>query len=215
MNILLARHGETPWNKDGRYQGHTDIPLSEVGEGQAKALGARLADVPITRAVASPLKRAHRTAELILGARAAMLTFDGRLKEISHGDWEGKLTTEIEQSHPELFRQYKTAPTPDLPAGPNAESFQQVTDRAWPAFLEATKGLGANDTVLIVAHDAVNRAILCRILGLPINRVWSFRQAPATLNALSGPTVETLQIVRLNDADHVAPLLKETVHKAV
>jgi probable phosphoglycerate mutase len=61
----------------------------------------------------------------------------------------------------------------------------------------------------------VNRAILCRILGLPINRVWSFRQAPATLNALSGSTVDTLQIVRLNDADHVAPLLKETVHKAV
>ena len=58
MKILLARHGETPWNAEGRYQGQIDIPLSPVGEGQARALGDRLADVAVTRAVASPLSRA-------------------------------------------------------------------------------------------------------------------------------------------------------------
>src|SRR5512135_3412206 len=74
MNILLCRHGETAWNKEGRYQGHTDIPLSEVGEAQARALGRRLESLTIHRAVASPLSRARRTAELALGARASMLT---------------------------------------------------------------------------------------------------------------------------------------------
>ena len=69
--------------------------------------------------------------------------------------------------------------------------------------------------MLIVAHDAVNRVLLCRVLGLPLERVWSFRQAPATLNVLAGPDVQRLQVVRLNDADHVAPLLREAVHKAV
>jgi probable phosphoglycerate mutase len=215
MNILLARHGETPWNKEGRYQGHTDIPLSATGEGQASALGQRLADVAVHRAVASPLSRARKTAELILGARSAMLTFDPGLKEISHGQWEGKLVTEIERSHPELFAQYKRGPAPTTPAGPDAESFKDVFDRAWPAFERATQGLGEHDTLLLVAHDAVNRAILCHVLGLPIERVWSFRQAPATLNVLAGPSLSALQVVRLNDADHVAPLLRESVHRAV
>ena len=69
MCILLARHGETPWNAEGRYQGQEDIPLSEVGIAQARALGERLREVPITRAVASPLGRARQTAEFALGDR--------------------------------------------------------------------------------------------------------------------------------------------------
>ncbi len=215
MNVLLARHGETPWNKEGRYQGHTDVPLSKAGEGQARALAQRLADVEIHRAVCSPLSRARRTAELVLGERAVTLATDAALKEISHGGWEGKLVSEIEQSHPELLAKWKDAPTPALPAGPDAESLQQVLDRAWPALERATAGLGANDTLLLVAHDAVNRVLLCRVLGLPLERVWSFRQAPATMNVLSGPDVARLQVVRLNDADHVAPLFREAVHKAV
>lgn len=216
MNVLLCRHGETPWNREGRYQGHTDIPLAESGEGQARALGKRLADVKIDRAVASPLIRARKTAELILGAsRASMLSFDPGLKEISHGGWEGMLVTEIAASHPELLDAWKYKPTATLPAGPNAESLQIVLDRAWVALAAATKGLGVNDTVLVVAHDAVNRVLLCKVLGLPLERVWSFRQAPATLNVLSGDTFDTLQVVRLNDADHVAPLFQEAVHKAV
>ncbi|MEW5739743.1 MAG: histidine phosphatase family protein [Myxococcota bacterium] len=215
MNILLARHGETPWNKEGRYQGHTDIPLSEVGEGQARALGQRLTEIPIHRAVASPLSRAKRTAQLVLGARADLLTLDPDLREISHGGWEGKLVTEIERSHPELLAQWRAGPPATLPAGPNAESLQQVLDRAWGALEKACAGLGAEENLLVVAHDAVNRVILCRVLGLPLERVWSFRQAPATLNVLSGTSVSALQVVRLNDADHVAPLLKESVHRAV
>lgn len=215
MNILLARHGETPWNKEGRYQGHTDIPLSETGEGQARALGKRLEEVTVHRAVASPLSRARRTAELVLGPRASMLGFDDGLKEISHGGWEGKLVTEIEQTHPDLLKAWKSGPPANLPAGPDAESLQHVLDRAWPALERACAGLRNDETILLVAHDAVNRVILCKVLGLPMERVWSFRQAPATLNVLSGPTVGELQVVRLNDADHVAPLLRESVHKAV
>ena len=96
MRVLLARHGETPWNAEGRYQGQTDIPLSLIGEEQARKLGARLAAVTITRAVASPLARARRTAELALGAdRKSMLGIDAGLSEIHHGTWEGKLAHEI------------------------------------------------------------------------------------------------------------------------
>src|SRR5690348_14779444 len=98
MHILLVRHGETPWNREGRYQGRTDVPLSEVGEAQAAALGARLARVPLAVAVASPLSRARRTAEAVLAGRspATTLELDPGLLEISHGGWEGKLASEVE-----------------------------------------------------------------------------------------------------------------------
>ena len=149
MRILLARHGETPWNAEGRYQGRRDIALSPVGEAQAIALGERLAPVPISRAVASPLARARRTAELALGEA------------------------------------------------------------------RACDGLGVDDTLLLVAHDAVNRVLLCRVLGLPLGRLWRFRQAPTTLNLLEGASVDTLDVVRLNDCSHHTPLFGEAVHRAL
>ncbi|PJK00718.1 histidine phosphatase family protein [Lysobacteraceae bacterium NML91-0213] len=215
MRILLARHGETLWNAEGRYQGQEDIALSPVGIAQAEALGRRLAEVRIDRAVASPLQRAQRTAELALGPeRAGMLTFDDGLREIGHGSWEGLLAGEIRAQHPELARAWREAPDTVLMPG-GGESLQHVVDRAWPALARAMAGLGADDTLLVVAHDAVNRVLLCRVLGIPLSRLWTFRQAPTTLNLLEGATPDTLDVVRLNDCAHHTPLFGEAVHRAL
>lgn len=216
MKILLARHGETPWNAEGRYQGQIDIPLSPVGEGQARALGARLADVAVTRAVASPLSRAKTTAEFALGdARRQMLETDAGLMEIAHGTWEGLLASEIRERDPDLLSAWREAPETVLMPGEGGETLQHVLDRAWPAFERATAGLGDGDTLLIVAHDAVNRVLLCRILGIPLRRLWSFRQAPATLNLLEGPSADRMEVVRLNDCAHHTALFGEAVHRAL
>ena len=215
MRILLARHGETPWNAEGRYQGQEDIALSEVGIAQATALGERLRELRIERAVASPLSRARRTAELALGAeRAPKLMFDGGLMEIAHGSWEGLLSSEIHERDPERLLAWREAPeSVQMPDG--GESLQQVLERAWPAFARACAGLGAADTLLIVAHDAVNRVLLCRILGIPLSRLWGFRQAPTTLNLLEGADVDHLDVVRLNDCSHHTALFGEAVHRAL
>ncbi len=214
MRILLARHGETPWNAEGRYQGQEDIDLSPVGEAQARALGERLRDVRIDRAVASPLARARRTAEFALGdARADLLVTDAGLQEIAHGTWEGLLSAEIHARDPERLRAWRDAPHEVLM--PGGESLQHVLDRAWPAFANACHDLGDDDTLLVVAHDAVNRVILCRILGLPMSRLWAFRQAPTTLNLLEGADVAHLDVVRLNDCSHHTALFGEAVHRAL
>jgi len=214
MRILLARHGETPWNAEGRYQGQIDIPLSPVGEGQATALGQRLKDVRIDRAVASPLSRARRTAELALGeARVPMLTFEPDLQEIAHGEWEGLLASEIHEKDPARLSAWREEP--DTVLMPGGESLRQVLDRSWQGLSRAAEGLGDADTLLVVAHDAVNRVILCRILGLPIAKLWTFRQAPTTLNLLEGPDVDHLEIVRLNDCAHHTPFFGEAVHRAL
>ena len=214
MKILLARHGETPWNAEGRYQGQVDIPLSEVGIGQATALGQRLQNVHLDRAVASPLARATRTAQLALGdARTPMLAFDEGLLEIAHGEWEGLLASEIAQRDPQRLQAWKDAPESVLM--PGGESLQMVQDRAWPALQRACAGLGDDDTLLVVAHDAVNRVLLARILGLPLAKLWGFRQAPATLNLLQGDSVETLEVVRLNDCTHHTAFFGEAKHRAL
>ncbi|MEO6171147.1 MAG: histidine phosphatase family protein [Lysobacter sp.] len=214
MKIILARHGETLWNAEGRYQGQVDIPLSEIGEGQARALGARLHDIEITRAVASPLSRARRTAELALGEhRHGMLRTDADLSEIAHGSWEGLLASEIHERDPELLKRWREAP--DEVLMPGGESLQLVFDRAWPAFGRAMEGLGEHDTLLVVAHDAVNRMLLCKVLGIPFARTWTFRQAPTTLNLLEGTCLEDLEVVRLNDCSHHTALFGEAVHRAL
>lgn len=213
MKILLARHGETPWNAAGRYQGQADIPLSPVGEAQARALGERLREVPVTRAVASPLGRARQTAEFALGERRAMLSTDPGLMEIAHGTWEGLLASEIGERDPERLRAWRDTPHEVLM--PEGESLQHVFDRAWPALARAADGLGDDDTLLVVAHDAVNRVLLCHVLGIPLARLWTFRQAPTTLNLLEGLTVDRLEVVRLNDCSHHTALFGEAVHRAL
>lgn len=213
MNILLVRHGETPWNREGRYQGRTDVPLSDHGLVQVRTLGERLASLPIDVAIASPLTRALTTAKEVLRERSVKLETDARLLEISHGGWEGKLASEVERDHAEMFGVWRSAPGRDAPAGPNAETLGDVEARAWPvlaSLFERDAG-----TALIVAHDAVNRVLLCRILGIPLEKVWKFRQSPAALNVLSGDSVDSLQVVRLNDSDHSGPLLAESQHKAL
>jgi len=212
MRVMLARHGETSWNVEGRHQGQTfDIPLSDAGRAQARALAVRFAGEPVVRAVASPLLRARQTAEIALGGRAPMLACDPRFMEISHGEWEGRLATEIRETHPELQRDWRERP--ETVRFPGGETLLDVQDRAWPAFVQACEGLSEDETLLLVSHDGVNRVLLCRILGLPLARVWSFRQAPTGLNLLEGPSPDQLTVVRLNDASHLNPLFGEVVHR--
>ncbi|MBH1635598.1 histidine phosphatase family protein [Stenotrophomonas maltophilia] len=214
MRILLARHGETPWNAAGRYQGQIDIPLSPIGEAQAQARGARLASVDITRAVASPLSRAQRTAQLALGAaRADMLLTEPELQEIAHGEWEGLLASEINEKDPSRLQAWREEP--DTVLMPGGESLRLVLERSWRGLARATEGLGEHDTLLVVAHDAVNRVILCKVLGLPISRLWTFRQAPTTLNLLEGADLDSLEVVRLNDCAHHTPFFGEAKHRAL
>jgi phosphoserine phosphatase len=214
MRILLARHGETPWNAEGRYQGQEDIPLSPVGEKQARLLGERLHDVRIDRAISSPLARAHRTAQLALGElRTEMLTTDPGFLEIAHGTWEGLLASEIHARDPELLRSWRESP--DTVQMPGGESLQQVFTRSWRALAWACEGLGPQDTLLVVAHDAVNRVILCHVLGIPFSRLWTFRQAPTTLNLLEGDDIDRLDVVRLNDCAHHTAFFGEAVHRAL
>ncbi len=212
MRIVLVRHGETPWNVEGRYQGRTyDIGLSERGKAQARALGERLQEMAWARVVSSPLRRARETAEILVAGASAELWLDADLEEISHGLWEGRLATEVQAQWSEVLHRWRTRP--DQVRLPGGETLEEVQVRAWRSLERHAEGMGEDDALLVVTHDGVCRVLLARILGLPLGRVWSFRQAPTALNLLEGPSLETLAVLRLNDAAHVAPLFGEPIHR--
>lgn len=107
----MLRHGQTDWNRLGRYQGRTDVPLSAAGLDQAQRAGAALRHTPVSVLVTSPLGRARATAQVIsriLGVIPCEL--DDRLIELSFGEWEGLSQAEIKQRWPERLREWKRAP---------------------------------------------------------------------------------------------------------
>src|SRR5580765_335804 len=118
--VYLVRHGETEWSASGRHTGRTDVPLTVVGEDEARELGARLQGIRFARVQTSPRQRAVRTCQLAgLGPVAEV---DPDLAEWDYGDYEGQLSVDIHKTRPDwnLFRD----------GCPGGESPEQVTDRA-------------------------------------------------------------------------------------
>lgn len=168
MIIYLMRHGETEWNRAGRLQGQSDIPLNEFGIELAEKTAEGLQDVHFDAAFSSPLQRALVTARIVVGKRNVAVETDDRLKEIHFGAYEGKSfgAGQPDGTHP-LAR-----PESYVPAG-GGESIGEAKARA-RAFLEdrLLPMEGKADNVLIVAHGAINRCILNMISGIPDRDFW-------------------------------------------
>ncbi|MGB3535481.1 MAG: histidine phosphatase family protein [Microcoleaceae cyanobacterium] len=185
--LLLVRHGETDWNRNGQFQGQIDIPLNDNGRKQGSKAAEFLKDVQINFAVTSPMSRPKETAELILKYHQNLeLQLEDEFKEISHGLWEGRYEPEIEQSYPGLLNQWKTEPeTVQMPEGENLEQVWNRVDAAWNKIIQTYNKQPV--TVLVVAHDAVNKAILCQLLGLSPEHFWNFKQGNGAVTVIDYP----------------------------
>lgn len=186
VRLLLVRHGETEWNRLKRFQGQIDIPLNDNGQAQAQKVAEFLKAVPFDLAVTSPLARPKQTAAAIVQLHPHLtLDEDPRLKEIGHGLWEGKLEDEIVQEYGELLQAWKQ--TPEAVQMPEGENLQQVWDRSvasWNAIVEKSP---EGSTVLVVAHDAVNKAILCHVMGLQPKDFWAVKQGNCAVTVVDYP----------------------------
>jgi phosphoserine phosphatase len=188
VRLLLVRHGETEWNRQTRFQGQIDVPLNDNGRNQAQKAGDFLKDVAIDFAVSSSMQRPKETAEIILRQHPNMkLDLQDGLREISHGLWEGKLESEIEQEFPGELHRWRT--TPAEVQMPEGENLQQVWDRsvvAWQSIVQTALDNHLK-TGLVVAHDATNKTLLCHILGLPADNFWNFRQGNGAVSVIDYP----------------------------
>ncbi|MGK7945486.1 MAG: histidine phosphatase family protein [Microcystaceae cyanobacterium] len=189
LRLLLVRHGETQWNKESRFQGVRDIPLNETGKQQGQKAADFLKDVPLNYGVSSPMLRPKETAEIILQYHPEIeLDLQPQLEEICHGLWEGKLESEIEADFPGLLKQWKDAPeTVQMPEG---ENLQQVWDRAiacWQQLVKHYSSLPEQQTGIVVAHDAINKVILCYLLGLSPENFWNIKQGNGCVSVIDYP----------------------------
>ena len=187
--LLLVRHGETNWNKESRFQGIRDIPLNDNGRSQGRKARDFLQDIPIDFAVSSSMMRPKETAEIILEQHSGVeLTTTSELIEICHGLWEGMLETEIQAEYGELLQQWKDKPeTVQMPEG---ENLQQVWDRgvsAWNKIAAQYSNTETPQTGLVVAHDAINKVIICYLLGLKPDNFWNIKQGNCCVSVIDYP----------------------------
>ena len=167
-SILLARHGETEWNRIGRWQGATDIPLSDVGRSQARALATQLAgDAP--RAVyCSQLSRASETAEIIVSTLGldVPIAVDARLRERGYGWFEGLTREECAERHPDAWARY-LADRRAVP--PDAEPHADVVARVTAAMRDiASEAVAADGPTLVVSHGGSIRSFVHAAVGVTL-----------------------------------------------
>jgi broad specificity phosphatase PhoE len=142
--LALVRHGQTAWNLERRFQGHADVPLSDAGRLEARALAERLRGEPVTAIYASPLRRAFETAEIVSAVVGVPVMSDERLREVDVGSWQGLTRDDVELRFPDAYRRWLDG-TPGWDAG---ESYEALAARVLPALVELTE---RHDGGLVVA----------------------------------------------------------------
>jgi len=169
--VTLIRHGQTAWSLSGQHTGLTDLPLTLLGEEQARSLAPCLRDVTFSHVLTSPMQRAQKTCALARLATAAEVEPD--LLEWDYGSFDGLTSTEIHRSHPDwnVF----------IDGAPNGETPQQALDRADRLIRRL---VSMNGNIAVFSHGQFGRVIAARWIGLPLSVCQHFTLDEASLSTL-------------------------------
>jgi len=164
--FLIIRHGETLWNRENRFQGSADIPLSDKGRAQARRVAVALADKPLDAIYSSPLSRALDTAKAVAAEHSMDIQVMDDLQEINVGEWSGKTWAEIREMWPELEKNWREDPYTSGPP-PGGEDYQDFQVRCINALDTIAAQHTDSELVAIVCHGGVIRAVMRELLKLP------------------------------------------------
>jgi probable phosphoglycerate mutase len=159
--IVLVRHGETDWNRENRFQGHSDPPLNALGRAQARELAEELALQRVTVAYTSPLRRASQTAEILASRLGVEVHPSETLMEVDVGSWSGLTREEVESRYPDGYRRW-------LEYGhgwEDGETYEELGERVVSGLLEIGSG-HPGETVLTVTHGGPIRSALAAAAGI-------------------------------------------------
>ena len=166
MRFFLVRHGETEWNKLGRFQGHEDISLNERGMAQAKETARAALEWGHCAIYSSPLVRTVQVAEEITKVTPMTVSKEPGLKELSLGDLEGVTGEQMREEWPIVFAQWRA--NPEKMSMPNGESLVQLRERAWKVILDIEEKHTPEDSVVVISHNFTIRSIVGELLGQPL-----------------------------------------------
>lgn len=197
MQLILIRHGETLWNKEGRIQGLSDIELSETGILQARRLALSLKDADIGAIHASPLKRAYRTAEIINDFHGKVIDIHPGLMEMDQGDFEGLSFKELMAREKEFLKRWMADPA--SVRMPRGETLTELQERAWRAM---GRIIAAGQSALVVAHNFTIAAILCRVRNISLSEFRSTCVGTASKTVLQVSEGQA-HIETINDRSHL------------
>lgn len=198
--ILLVRHGQTEWNRIERFRGRIDVPLNAVGRRQAEQTGAWIAARwQVSAVYSSPLSRAVDTAQAIARHYDLVVIPNPGVIDLNLGDWQGKTPQQVQETWPEDFATWLNHPE-DI-RFPGGETLDELRART----REAIRVLGErhpDETIVVVAHTDVNRAILLNVLNWPTNRIWQLGQDNCAINIIYMEDGQA-KIISMNITEHL------------
>jgi broad specificity phosphatase PhoE len=196
VRVVLVRHGESIWNGVRRFQGTTDVPLSETGYAQARAVGRALARYRVAAAYVSPLRRARETAVTALGGRDVPIRPIAELAEVGLGEWEGRTVDDVRGRAGDPYGAWIRAPL-DCPP-PGGERLDDAAARIVGALDRIAAAHAPGDDVLVIAHGGVISLYACHLLGCSLNALWRLRVDNASLTVVEPP-----RLISLNETGHL------------
>ena len=200
MRMLLVRHAETDWNRERRFQGGRDVPLSAAGREQAESAARLLAATPLDAVWSSPLARARDTAALIAAPHRLAVQETAAFREMGFGEWEGLTRDEVRERFADAHRAW--VETPQEAIWPGAETLAAVRTRAL-AGLAALRAAHQGQTICLVTHGITGRLLILEALGLGPDRLWSFHLSSTGISELEFRDDWTT-LHRMNSLIHLA-----------
>ena len=189
--IFLIRHGEISPFTPRRFIGQTDVMLTDHGREQMFQLSEYLKSFPADRFVCSPLGRCLESCDILTAGSEYEIIKD--FKEISLGEWDGLTVEEVKKRFPGSYENRGADMGYFRPEG--GESFSDLQQRSWPVFDAIARG--GDRLVVIVAHAGVNRVLLCRLLGMPLENLFRIEQQYGCLNVINYYD-ETYRLMSMN-----------------
>ncbi len=201
MYLFLIRHGETLPNRRREFQGTGNFPLTGKGISQAEKIASFFHDIPLTALYTSPMTRAMETAAPLAEVQALSPIPIPAFHEVDCGRWEGVSFFKILSDERELLHMWLTDGKTPAPEG---ESLGDVYRRTKaPLYEIVDRHRYSSDNVAIVAHGAVNRAIICHLLGVSPDRAFCFEQENACINRLALDDPFPPKLTMLNSIIHL------------
>jgi broad specificity phosphatase PhoE len=199
VKLILVRHGHVPGIDPPRFRGQHEVPLTDIGQRQARLTGAAIAARWSVDAIyTSPIGRCVETGAAIAAATGAPAEVLPALANFNYGDWVWRTHDEVRAETPGLYALWLSQPwRVQIPGG---DSLQALVLRAADA-LRTMAAAHPAGTVVAVAHDTTNRAVLMQCLGMPLDSYWRIDQSPCCINEID--LGAEIRVRMVNATDHL------------